>query len=148
MKKRFLIGLVLFLGVITSAVSQIKSNKLEGIWQYCEEVKKSDGQKVLACSPVWKVLYSDGKFSQFMLMYKDGTCALTHQGTYEVNSENTYTEHITQHAVDKKLIGTHTLLNYKFVNDDMVKFTFKLEGRDDEFCETWKRVKLYVAPAK
>ena len=148
MKKTILIGLVLFLGVCSSVFSQTKSNNLEGIWQYCEEVKKPDGEKVLACSPIWKILYSDGKFVQFMLMYKDGTCAMTHNGTYEVNSENVYTEHITQHAVDKELIGTHTKLNYQFVNDDMVKFSFKLEGRKDEFREIWKRVKLYVPPTK
>lgn len=100
----------------------------------------------MACSPVWKILYSNGKFCQFMLMYKDGTCALTHEGTYEVTSDDTYTEHITEHAVDKELIGTNTRLNYRFMNDDMVVFTYKLQGRNDEFREIWKRVKLYVQP--
>ena len=147
MKKIFCIGLIMFFGTCVLAFSQKTSHKLVGIWQFCNEMKKSDGEKVLAFSPIWKVLYSDGSFSQFMLMYKDGGCALTHEGTYEVLSDDTYTEFISQHAVDKDLIGKKTELTYHFLNEDMVAFTYKLYGRNDEFHELWKRVKLY-SPTK
>ena len=148
MKKTFIIGLVLFMGIFTAAFSQHTSNKLKGIWQYCQIVKGEGGEKVMACSPIWKILYSDGKFSQFMLMYKDGGCALTHHGSYVVESDSTYREHITDHAVDKDLIGAETKLNYRFVNDDMVVLTYKLKGRDSEFREVWKRLKLFEQPKK
>lgn len=148
MKRSLLTCIILFFGVFMTAFSQKGTNKLAGVWQFCSEIEQENGVKVMACSPIWKVLQADGKFCQFILAYKDGMCALTHEGTYEINSDNTYTEHISQHAVDKKLIGTNTVLEYRFVNDDMVVLTFKLQDRKDEFREIWKRVKPYVEKKK
>lgn len=148
MKKTFIIGLVLFMGMFTKALSQNVTNKLEGVWQYCKIVKGDGGEQVMACTPIWKIFNSDGKFSQFMLMYKDGGCALTHYGSYVIESDSTYKEHITEHAVDKALVGSETNLKYRFVNDDMLELTYKLQGRDSEFREVWKRLKLFKQPEK
>lgn len=148
MKKSILISLVLFLSCCVPVLSQQKLEKFVGVWQLCNQVKQDNGAVVIAYSPIWKVLQPDGKFSQFVLAYKNGKCAITHRGTYEVNSDELYTEHITMHAVDKAIVGTKTLLNYHFINDNELELNFKLQGREDKFHEIWYRVMPYEMPQK
>ena len=148
MKKSIFVCVILSFVFISSVFAQKDPSSLVGVWQYCTEVQQKSGDDVMVCSPIWKVLHADGKFCQFMLVYKDGMCAMTHEGTYEVATEDTYVEHIVSHAVDKDLIGTKTVLHYRFINEDMVAFTYKLQGRNEEFREVWRRVKNLVESKK
>ena len=143
MKKFSLICLVLLLGVFTSAFSQ-KSSDLVGIWQLCnngESVQR--GVTNLKPCNIWKVITKKGKkFCQYWAPNENGLCTVMHEGTYKFKGDDTYVEHIQSHAFDKGVIDTKTVINYRFINPDMVVFTFKLANHEQQYEELWARVKM------
>ena len=141
MKKFSLICLVLLLGVFTSAFSQ-KAENLVGIWQLCNNGEKvSEGASLQPCN-IWKVITKKGKFCQYWTSNENNVCTIMHDGTYKFKKNNTYIEHIERHAFDPKIVDTKTVINYKFLNDDLVLFTFKLANHEKQYQELWARVKM------
>ena len=64
------------------------SHPLLGIWQ--QEMITQEGNRILI--PVWKIISGDGTFSVILMTNKDGRTVQTIEGSYVINSENTYTE--------------------------------------------------------
>ena len=140
MKKFSLICLVLFFGVFTTAFSQ--KEKLVGIWQLCNNGPEVKGSSNLRPSYIWKVIDKKGNFCQYWVSNENNVCTIMHDGTYKTKKNNTYIENIKRHAFDESIVGTTTVINYRFVNDDQVIFTFKLANKDQTYQELWARVKM------
>ena len=141
MKKFYCSLFILFFGLFLTTYAQKSFDNLAGIWQMCNQVTKDSGEKVMACSPIWKVLNKDGSFYQFMLAHKDGMCAISHEGTYRKVDDNSYEEHILKHTYDSNMVDKKILLTFRFVNTDMIVLSFSLGGKEGNYKEVWKRVK-------
>lgn len=140
MKKFSLICLVLFFGVFTAAFSQ--KEKLIGVWQLCNNGPVVKGSNTLRPAYIWKVITKKGNFCQYWVSNENNVCTIMHDGTYKTKKNNTYIEHIKRHAFDQSIVGTTTVINYKFINDDQVIFTFKLANKNQTYQELWARVKM------
>ena len=141
MKKFSLICLVLLLGVFTSAFSQ-KSKDLVGIWQLCNNGTQVKSGTALVPCYIWKVIDKNGKFCQFWVSNEDRVCTVMHDGKYKIKKNDTYIEYIKRHAFDQSIVDTKTVINYHFLNEDTVIFTFKLANREKQYQEVWARVKM------
>ena len=142
MKKFSLICLVLLLGVFASAFSQ-KSENLVGIWQLCNNGNQVKGGSDLNPAFIWKVIYKDGRFCQYWVSNENQVCNIMHDGTYKIKKrKDQYIEHIERHAFDPSIVDSKTVINYKFLNDNLVVFTFKLHNHDGVYQEVWSRVKM------
>ena len=141
MKKISLICLALLLSVFTSAFGQ-KSSDLVGIWQLCNNGTEVRNASEIQPCHIWKVIYKNKKFCQYWSWNDNNVCTVTHEGTYKFKKNNVYVEHIKSHAFDEGIVGTETVINYEFLNDDLVVFTFKLANKDKQYKELWSRVKM------
>jgi len=94
--------------------------------------------------PVWKIMQSDGVFYTFLIADASGKSIKTSEGTFEITSDSTLTEHITAAITDQSLIGKNNVIRYHFSDSDTLHFQYRLPDATQNGEETWIRVKLEV----
>lgn len=144
----FILMASLLLVAVGSAMAQ-KAEKtpveLNGVWQMCFYSSSSpDMAGELRTSNSFKILSDDGKFTN-MVMMPNGAIIIG-SGTYEMTSENSFTETVEKNLHLPQLVGKKNVLEFEMKGGGIMvlKYFLKedIEGnRIDSWCyETWKRV--------
>lgn len=151
MKMRSFLLFALFLLVVSGSALAQKAEKvpvsLNGVWQMCFYRSNSPGVTgELKTSNSLKILSDDGRFTN-MVMMPHGAIIIG-EGTYEVNSENSYTEIIERNLHLPQLNGKKNVMEFEMKDDGImvVKYFLKEDingNKIDSWCyETWKRVTM------
>ncbi len=130
------------------AQEQANNSTLKGIWAL-KKTKHADGSIIDVPVGLFKLFDSDGTFSNVRVTPK-GTI-LTHQGQFEIDGNDGYTETIqdqTRAAALKPMNTKQTHLKYK-LSEDGNTLTIEGEILIDEgkfrfmLYEIWEKIKLY-----
>ncbi len=126
----------------------LTSKSLVGIWNQ----GFIDSKRKVHRSRNFKIINSDGTF-YLMTVKSDATHKDTHipihtiptgitgYGTYEITSDNTFTEHVEKHFLNPKISGTNSKLRYKVKTPDLLIIEYKNEAVGKWIPEMWIRVK-------
>ena len=120
---------------------EVKNTALEGVWQSCS-LKMVDDKYHVRLEPVLKILSSDGTFMNIFTGDNKVGAMISAQGTYSKESDDTYVELLEKSAIDLFKEGSKNAITFNFLNDNLVKFTFVIPGRDALWEEYWFRVSL------
>ncbi len=120
---------------------EVKNTALEGVWQSCS-LKMVDDKYHVRLEPVLKILSSDGTFMNIFTGDNKVGAMISAQGTYSKESDDTYVELLEKSAIDLFKEGSKNGISFNFLNDNLVKFTFVIPGRDALWEEYWFRVSL------
>ncbi|MDD3038479.1 TonB family protein [Bacteroides sp.] len=120
---------------------EVKNAALEGVWQSCS-VKTIGEEYHIYRVQVLKILSSDGTFMNIFTGDNKAGVVITASGTYQKESENTYVETLEKSAIDLFKEGSKNSITFEFLNDNLVKFTFSIPGKDTPWEEYWFRVPL------
>ena len=150
------VTLVSFTSSIFAQQSKAKSNPIEGVWQYVEEVTRADGKTTYMGKQIYKTITADNKYTVMFgvnIPVKNNNdektqlstlTFVTQMGEIEMTSENTYLEYINNHYLDKSLNNTISNLRYRFSeeNKNILYVEYNLSGTDNEnwVSEIWLRV--------
>ena len=159
MKMRSFLLLALLLLVASGNALAQKTEKvpvsLNGVWQMCFYRSNSpDVAGELKTSNSFKILSDDGRFTN-MVMMPHGAIIIG-EGTYEVDSEKSYTEIVERNLHLPQLNGNHlpqlngkkNIMEFEMKDDGImvVKYFLKEDingNRIDSWCyETWKKVTM------
>lgn len=124
-----------------------KTGKLAGLWQYCKSKGDANGN-AYAYYPVWKYLYEDGSFITFGWTNVRKASQASAWGSYTVDSDDTYTEHVADSPTDPELYQRKSVLNYRIEGDTILHASYTMPGRTQAAHETWKRIRPGVVPQK
>lgn len=116
-----------------------KAKKLVGVWQ---QVQKSPADGHTMRLPVWKVMQADGSFCTFLIANPQGQSIITNEGSFKVENDSVFIEHITGSVTDPGLIGKDNHLTFKFEGNDKISVSYNAQGAMRAGNETWIRVKL------
>lgn len=148
--RSFLLLALLLLVASGNALAQ-KTEKvpvsLNGVWQMCFYRSNSpDVAGELKTSNSFKILSDDGRFTN-MVMMPHGAIIIG-EGTYEVDSEKSYTEIVERNLHLPQLNGKKNVMEYEMKENGImvVKYFLKedINGNIiDSWCyETWKKVTM------
>ncbi len=110
----------------------LTSTSLVGIWNQAFPDFKT---KKIHRTKNFKFINPDGTF-YLMLPTR-----ISAYGTYEITSENTFTEHIEKHLLNPKMNNTKSELRYKVKTPDLLVIEYKNEVTGKWIPEMWVRVK-------
>lgn len=128
-------------GLVFPVGQEVKNSTLEGVWQSCS-LKTIDEEYRINLAPILKILSSDGTFMNIFTGDSNASAVIVASGTYQKESENTYVETLGKSAIDLFKEGSKNTITFKFLNDNLVKFTFLIPGKDTPWEEYWFRVPL------
>lgn len=147
----FLLAVSLFLGVLTGMAQDIQEKipaTLNGVWQMC--FYRSSSPNVvgeLKTGNSLKILSDDGRFVNLVMMHHGAI--IIGYGTYEQNSDNTYTEYVEKNIHLPQLNGQKNVMHFELEEEGDLMFvkyylTTDREGNKiDSWChEIWKRVEM------
>lgn len=120
---------------------KVKNTALEGVWQSCS-LKIVDDKYHVRLEPVLKILSSDGVFMNIFTGDNKVGAMISAQGTYNKESDDTYVESLEKSAINLFKEGSKNAITFNFLNDNLVKFTFVIPGKDALWEEYWCRVPL------
>ncbi|MCC8145718.1 MAG: DUF4488 domain-containing protein [Bacteroidales bacterium] len=132
-----------------AAISAGKSNAEEthglvGVWQMCILVPNPENPEdiQLRRTPAFKFLNKDGSFYNMVLSQQ--TSNITALGSFEINSEDSYTENVDQSYTNPNDNNRKNRLNYELTNEGrflLIKyFTTNSAGEAGEARELWVKV--------
>lgn len=139
MKKALLLCALLAPLSLCAMVNKKEVKNLTGVWQ---QVQNSPTDKHTMHLPVWKVLQNDGSFLIFLIVDKSAQCVIANEGHYEVTSDSTLVEHVTNSIINSAFIGLSNKISYHFEGKDKMNITYQLPGATTSTTESWVRVKL------
>lgn len=161
MKKMIFILAVMLSSFTSSIFAQAKSNPIEGVWQYVEEVTRADGKTIYMGKQIYKTITADNKYSIIYginIPVKNNNdekpqlstlTFITQLGEIEMTSDNTYLEYINNHYLDKNLNNTISNLNFRFSeqNKNILYVEYNIGDTEDNewISEVWMRVMPYGA---
>lgn len=118
---------------------EITNKTLEGVWQSCtvEPGEKEYGVKLI---PVLKVLASDKTFMNVFTGDNSVSAAILTQGTYKKTSDQTYVEVVKKTVIATFKAETKNEITFEFLNNNLVKFTFAIPGKEEPWTEYWYRI--------
>lgn len=151
MKMRKFLFLALSLLVVSGSALAQSAEKvpisLNGVWQMCFYRSNSpDVAGELKTSNSLKILSDDGRFTNLVMMPHGAI--IIGEGTYEMNSEKSYTEIVERNLHLPQLNGKKNVMEFEMKDDGImvVKYFLKEDingNRIDSWCyETWKRVSM------
>jgi hypothetical protein len=153
--------LIFFCGTLTTQAQgkKNKNNPLVGLWQYAEEVTRTDGHKAYVGKQIYKTITKDNKYFVILgidIPLKEANSEktdistvtfLTQEGDIEMTSKNTYLEYINSHYLDKSLNNTISNLRFRFneKNPNILYVEYNLGGEEESgwVSEVWLRVMPY-----
>lgn len=147
MKKIFFVFVAVF-GIMLNAQEAPKhipeSTDLVGFWQQCFLLKNSEGNKILRPSGNYKVINPDGTFYTFMIVPQNNGAVqipvILQYGTYKIQDDGQFTEHIIKHAMNPSFSNTNSELRYKKIEgDDTIVQEYRNENKV-WIPEIWRRV--------
>lgn len=116
-----------------------ESQSLVGLWQ---QTGAFDGEEIVpVTSSNYKVINADGTF-YCLVAPKSHQFKVVLYGTYTVDSDSTYTEHIVKHGAFDRMDGTTSKLRYRVVDSNTLLIQFYNETMKGWVPESWKRVKM------
>ncbi len=159
--KHFILLLsAILLGSLGTAKAQGETDKrvkpLIGLWQYVEEVAKTDGTKAYIGKKIYKTITEEKTY--FVMIGVDipikeaentetqisTATVITQQGDIEMTSESTYLEYINNHYLDKRLNNTISSLRFRFNEENPNILYLEYNLGDSEagnwISEVWLRV--------
>lgn len=155
------VTLVSFTSSIFAQQSKAKSNPIEGVWQYVEEVTRADGKTTYMGKQIYKTITADNKYTVMFgvnIPVKNNNdektqlstlTFVTQMGEIEMTSENTYLEYINNHYLDKNLNNTISNLKFRFSdkNPNILYVEYNIGNTEDSgwISEVWLRVMPYGA---
>ncbi|MDH8702686.1 hypothetical protein M2138_002054 [Dysgonomonadaceae bacterium PH5-43] len=124
-----------------------EEHPLMGLWQQCVVVQNPNNpeERTIIKSPNFKYLAKDGSFVNLVLSERRQISNITVYGTYEILSDDTYTEIIERSHTNPNDDNRKVKLNYKIVEDkkSMVITYFSISpitGEAKEISEYWVKV--------
>lgn len=120
---------------------EIKDKSLIGVWQLCKQVERSEGTCKMFAMPILKMLSSDGTF-QNVIIEAGAPAMMTLEGNFKQTSESTYAETIKKSLFPSLKKGDVNVINYQFLNDNLIELKFHIEGVGEEITEYWARVNV------
>lgn len=118
---------------------EIMNKTVEGVWQSCavEPGEKEYGVRLV---PILKVLASDKTFMNIFTGDGSVSAAILTQGTYKKTSDHTYVEVVKKTVIATFKAEAKNEITFEFLNNNLVKFTFAIPGREEPWTEYWYRV--------
>lgn len=120
---------------------EIKDKSLIGVWQLCKQVERNESTCKMFAMPILKIFSSDGTF-QNVIIEAGAPAMMTLDGNFKQTSESTYTETIKKSLFTSLKKGAVNVINYQFLNDNLIEIKFHIEGIEKEFTEYWVRVNV------
>lgn len=150
--KKTLLSLVVLLTVVFTGNAQEKhlpaSKNIVGVWN--QLIVLPTGQKVTTGN--YKVINADNTFYTMIVWAlngrKDKPSTIGLYGTYSIDTDSTYTEHIVESGVNPKMSNTNSQLKYKMLDENTLLIQFKNEATGKWMPEIWIRVQLHNSDKK
>lgn len=101
-------------------IEKEKTHPLIGVWQQCRVVQNPNDpsdQKIYR-APNFKFLNKDGSFSNMILSDKNQISNITVYGTYEINSDEQYTEIIEKSHTNPNDTNRKAKINYRLEKEN------------------------------
>lgn len=118
---------------------EIKNKTLQGVWQTCMVELGEDGYK-LSFGTLLKFISSDNTFMNIIVDISKMGSVIMAQGEYETESDNIYVEKLSKSIYSAFPPGVKNKIVVERLNDNLIKMTFKLPGRDEPLSEYWYRI--------
>ena len=154
MKTKILLATLLMLALPMTAKNKKEQNKfaeqkarLTGIWQQCLPMTTNDGGHQIRFLPHFKILSSDGTFSNMSQANSVAPAALFTTGEWRVTSDSTFVEHIATNA-NSVYEGKDNELTFRLpMGNQVLEVFYTMPGDTRRIREAWIRVQKGNAAA-
>ena len=126
---------------------EVKNTTILGVWQACAVESRAEEYQVIL-QPVLKCLLPNNTFMNLYTGEGKVSAAIMIQGTYQLLPDNIYVERMLKSVNPVFAKGSDNEISYKFLNDNLVKFSFKLPGQEKKWEEYWFRIPFPVDELK
>lgn len=129
-----------FKSIILPIGQEVKNKSLLGIWQICK-VEESEGKYKMLPMPILKIISSEGTFRN-VISESGSPAMIVLEGDFKQTSDSTYTETFRKSFFPNQKVGTVNVISFQFLNDNLMKIRFHIDGIEKEFTEYWVRVSV------